>query len=349
MNSRERFLAAATCQAVDRPPLWIMRQAGRFLPEYRALRAGHPFKEMVTRPELAAEVTMQPIRRYGFDAAIIFSDILVVPEAMGQPYTLNEGEGIRMDFAVDSAARVDALSADRDTLQERLAYLPKALRLTRAELGRERALIGFAGSPWTLACYMAEGGGRAAGATFQKALAMHREAPGLFHTLMEKLCEAVAAHLRFQIEAGADAVQIFDSWAAFCPPELYGELSLRWVKEIVSSLPDNVPVILFAKGMETLAPDMAATGVRVLGLGPDCELRKIADGLPANIAVQGNLAPELLDGEPEKARMATEQLLLSMQGRPGHIVNLGHGIRPTARLETVQALVEAVCMSGPRL
>ena len=341
MKPRERFLAAAQCRAVDRPPLWVMRQAGRYLPEYRAIRAEHSFAQMVHEPELAAEVTLQPVRRFGFDAAIVFSDIMAVPEAMGLSYELREGEGIRMAFAVERMEQVRALAASAGLLRTRLDYVAQALRIVRGALGDETALLGFAGSPWTLACYMVEGGG-AKGGAFTKALRMADDEPEAFELLMEKLSDAVAAHLALQIGAGADAVQIFDSWAAACPAARYGELSLKWIAQVIEKLPKNVPVILFAKGRTEQAKELAATGANVIAVDHGADLRNTADALPTNVAVQGNLDPALLEDGLEAVRQATVTMLESMRGRTGYIANLGHGITPQARLDSVEALVETV-------
>ncbi len=340
VNARERFLAATASLPVERTPLWIMRQAGRYLPEYRALRESRSFAEMIHTPELAAEVTLQPVRRFGFDAAIVFSDIMAVPEAMGVPYQIVEGTGVVTGRTIASKADAEGLCADPDLVRERLSYVAEALRLSRRELGTQTALLGFAGSPWTLACYLAEGRGAKNGA-FTKVLALSREAPDAFDLLMEKLTAAVATHLAFQIEAGADAVQIFDSWAAAAPAELYGELSLKWIGKIVAALPKNVPAILFAKDAPCPPATLAATGVQVVSLSDSLNLRAAAERLPASIAVQGNLSPALPDGDPEAAYAATRALLASMKGRAGHILNLGHGIHPQARLESVAAIVAA--------
>ena len=341
MNSRERFLAAAQCRAVDRPPVWVMRQAGRYLPEYRAVRAKRSFEEMVHAPEIAAEITLQPIRRFGFDAAIVFSDILAVPEAMGQAYSLREGEGIRMEFALKNASQIDALVPDAGVLRERLVYVAQALGLVRRELGTDTALLGFAGSPWTLACYMIEGGGAKNGG-FTKAARMFADEPRLFTSLMEKLSAVVAEHLAMQISAGADAVQIFDSWAAACPDSHYEEMSLCWIRRTIERLPRDVPVILFAKGMSRHVAALAATGAKVLSFDDETDIRAMADALPSSVAVQGNLPPALTEDTPECVRLAVSNLLNSMRGRDGHIVNLGHGIRPDARLDAVEALVRGV-------
>ena len=211
MTSRERFLASCARIPTDRRPVWLMRQAGRYLPEYRALKQKHSFVEMVRTPELAAEVTLQPLRRFPLDAAILFSDILVVPEALGQPYHFREEGGIAMNFALDSVEKIKRLEGDN--IAGRLAYQAHALKLVRQEMGEEKTLLGFAGSPWTLAAYMVEGGSP----TNEPMVAeLARRDPATFELLMQKVTKAVAICLRQQIEAGADAVQIFDSWAAHC-------------------------------------------------------------------------------------------------------------------------------------
>src|SRR6185312_15571118 len=225
---RQRFLDACHCRPVDRPPVWLMRQAGRALPEYRKLKEKYTFVELVQNPELATEVTLQPIRRFGFDAAILFSDILVIPEAMGQKYHFRETGGIGMDFAVHSKADVDRLSVDQ--VLKRLQYVDKALRLLRKGLGAERALIGFSGSPWTLATFMMEGG---SAEKYTRALALFREDPKTFRALTKKLTDAVAAYLNMQIAAGVDAVQIFDSHGGQLSQNEFQAASGKWIKEIV--------------------------------------------------------------------------------------------------------------------
>ncbi|MDP4879224.1 MAG: uroporphyrinogen decarboxylase, partial [Opitutales bacterium] len=216
MTPRERFLAAAHCQPVDRPPIWLMRQAGRYLPEYRELKAQHDFVTMVRTPELAAEVTLQPMRRFPLDAAIIFSDILVIPEALGQGYHFREQGGIGMDYLLDSPEKIAALDSSKIT--ERLAYVADALSLTRTKLGEDTALLGFCGSPWTLACYMIEGGSAKDFIAIKKLAWEH---PDQFEALMQKLTNAIVEYLHMQIDAGADALQIFDSWGSICPATHY--------------------------------------------------------------------------------------------------------------------------------
>ena len=314
-----------------------MRQAGRCLPEYRALKARHSFLELVRTPTLAAEVTLQPIRRFGFDAAIIFSDILVIAEALGQSYEFTAGEGIRMAWTIEYGYHVDRL--DPRAVTERLAYVADALRLVRAELGDATALLGFAGAPWTLANFMLEGG---SAPVFSRALTLYRENPRLYGRLAEKLALGIADFLKLQQAAGADALQLFDTLAGTAPAADFDELSGRWLRDILAELREVAPVILFAKGVNDRWSELAQWGARVLGVDATVPLRVVADQLPASVAVQGNLDPALLLGEPAAVTRAARDLLESMRGRPGHIVNLGHGVPPEARLDCLETLVSTV-------
>lgn len=338
MTSRERFLAALRCQPVDRPPVWIMRQAGRYLPEYRALKERHDFLTLASTPELAAEVTLQPLRRFALDAAIVFSDILIVPEALGQPYHFRDQGGIGMDFALQSVDDIRALGP-ANAIPERLAYLAQALRLVRSDLGESKMLLGFAGSPWTLACYMVEGG---SSKDFTKIKALFYEDRATFEMLMDKLADAVAALLEMQLEAGADAVQIFDSWASACPGRDYAAMSLRWVERVIAALPPGTPVILFAKGMAHHLNALVPSGACALGMDWTVDLPAIRQATPTGIALQGNLDPTLMSTTPAIVRAAATDLLEGMGNTPGHIVNLGHGILPSAKIECVEALVDAI-------
>ncbi|MDR2863862.1 MAG: uroporphyrinogen decarboxylase [Puniceicoccales bacterium] len=337
MTSRDRFFAACRCDSLERPPVWLMRQAGRYLPEYRALKSRHDFLTLVRTPELAAEVTLQPLQRFALDAAIVFSDILVIPEAMGQGYHFKDGGGIRMDFTLDGAGQIEALAAG--AVRERLDYVAQALRLVRRELGGETALLGFAGSPWTLATYMVGGGSVDAGARL-KALA--REAPGVFGTLMEKLAVALVDYLKMQVENGADAVQIFDSWGALCGDADYKQWSLDWIERVIAGLPPGVPVIVFAKGMAAHAAVLAATGAHVISVDWTCRLRDVRAAAGPGVALQGNLDPVLLNATPDAVCAGVEAVLRDADGMPGHIFNLGHGILPEAKVENVAALVATV-------
>ncbi len=346
MTSRERMLAACAGRPLDRPPVWIMRQAGRYLPEYRALKARHSFAGLVRTPALAAQVTLQPLRRFGFDAAILFSDILVVPEALGQGYRFQDEGGIAMDFRLETPAQLAGLSVDG--LPERLAYVGEALRLVRRELGDATALLGFGGSPWTLACYMVEGGGSDA---FTRARELFRTDRPFFDALLEKLTAALIGYFRLQIAAGADAIQIFDSWGGLVAGPDYEPASLQWIRRIIAALPADFPVILFATGTGRHLAAQAASGARVLGVDATVDLAAAHDALlqdpelqrrKIRVGLQGNLDPALPSTTPEIVRRETLRLLESMRGRPGHIVNLGHGIRPDAKPECVAALVDTV-------
>jgi uroporphyrinogen decarboxylase len=338
MTSRERFLAACRCQPLERPPLWIMRQAGRYLPEYRALKAKSSFLQMVRTPSVAAEVTLQPLRRFALDAAILFSDILVIPEALGQPYRFRDEGGIAMEYQLENRTQVDAL-APAGAVREQLAYVAETLRLLKRELGDTRALLGFGGSPWTLATYMVEGG---SSEEFERIKQLFYTDRPTFNALLEKLTAALVEYFRMQIECGVDAIQIFDSWGGIIAGPDYEAASLRWIRAIVASLPADFPVILYAKGTAPHLLDQAFTGVRVLSVDWTNDLGVVRRTLPANVAVQGNLDPVLLNTTPEIVRHETARLLETMRATHGHIFNLGHGILPQARLECVSALVDTV-------
>jgi uroporphyrinogen decarboxylase len=338
LTSRSRFLAACACQPLDRPPIWVMRQAGRYLPEYRALKAKSSFLEMVRTPAVATEVTLQPLRRFALDAAILFSDILVIPEALGQGYHFREQGGIAMAYRLETRAQVDAL-APPDAVPERLNYVAETLKLLKTELAGSRALLGFGGSPWTLATYMVEGG---SSDEFERIKQLFYTDRAMFDALLEKLTAALIVYFKLQIAAGADAIQIFDSWGGIIAGPDYEAASLRWIREIVAALPRDFPVILYAKGTAPHLTDQAFTGVRVLSLDWTNDLALVRRALPDNLALQGNLDPVLLNTTPEIVRRESARLLESMRGTHGHIFNLGHGIMPHAKIECMQALVETV-------
>jgi uroporphyrinogen decarboxylase len=339
MNSRERFLSACACQPLERPPLWVMRQAGRYLPEYRELKAKSSFLEMVRTPALAAEVTLQPLRRFpGIDAAILFSDILVIPEALGQPYAFRDTGGIAMQFALSSRAQVEQL-APAHAVPERLHYVADALRLLKQELGGQRALLGFGGSPWTLATYMVEGG---SSDEFERIKLLFYTDRPLFEALLERLTESLIAYFKMQIAAGADAIQIFDSWGGIIAGADYEAASLRWIRQIIAALPREFPVILYAKGTGSHLIDQTFTGARVLSVDWTVDLRAARAAVPKTIALQGNLDPVLMQTTPEIVRRESSRLLETMRGETGHILNLGHGITPQARIACMEALVDTV-------
>jgi len=340
-TSRQRFQAACRCLPTDRPPVWLMRQAGRALPEYRKLKETYTFVQLVQNPELAVEVTLQPVRRFGFDAAILFSDILVIPEALGQTYHFRETGGVVMDFAVTTAADIARLSVEH--VVERLSYVDKALRLLRTELGDRTALIGFSGSPWTLATFMMEGGSVP---KYSRALALFREDPKTYYLLAEKLTAAVTAYLQMQADTGVDALQLFDSHGGHLLPAEFQEASGRWMRDITAAIarrPAAPPVIAFSLGTHDSWNELIATGANVIGVDWQTSLAEARQKVPAHIGLQGNLSPALIsDATPADVARETQTVLEAMRGRPGHIFNLGHGLTPGAKLENIAALVETV-------
>jgi len=337
LTNHQRFLNACFCLPVDRPPVWLMRQAGRCLPEYRALKEKHSFLELVQTPELAAEVTLQPIRRFDFDAAILFSDILVVAEAMGQGYHFREKGGVEMDFALRTAEDIHRLKPE--AVVERLQYVATALPMIKSALGLRTALLGFAGSPWTLANFMLEGG---SAKEYTAAKRLFFTDPDLFELLSEKLARAVIAFLQLQIDSGVDAIQIFDSLAGVLPGNAYESASARWIRQIVSELKGNVPVIVFAKGCHSNWGALVDTGAHVLGIDWTIRLSDLRTRVPASIAIQGNLDPFLLTTAPQIVAAETRTILNEMRHRDGFIFNLGHGVPPNAKLENLEALVATV-------
>ncbi len=337
MTSRERFLAALNCQPLDRPPIWVMRQAGRYLPEYRALKEKYSFLELAQTPELALEVTLQPLRRFDLDAAILFSDILVIPEAMGQGYHFREQGGIGMDYILESASDIDKL--DSSQVCEKLDYVAQALKLIKDDLNDQKMLLGFAGSPWTLATYMVEGG---SSKNFDRIKELFYADRPTFDRLLEKITESVIEYLAMQAESGADAVQIFDSWGGILSGEDYEEASLKWIRRIVEAVSDRISVIIYAKGTVPHLARQAATGPKAIAVDWTIPIEEASALLPKEIAIQGNLDPVILNTTPEIVADRATRILNAMKDRPGHIFNLGHGILPTAKIENMQALVDTV-------
>lgn len=337
MSSRERFLAACRCEQLDRPPIWVMRQAGRYLPEYRALKVDHTFHELVQTPEFAREVTLQPLKRFDLDAAILFSDILVIPEALGQPYSFRDIGGIKMAFTLDTDEDVENLSSD--DIEDALKYVADAIKLVRESIQDTKALIGFGGSPWTLATYMIEG---QSSKDYQKSRLwyyLHRER---FDALLEKITVALIRYFHMQIEAGVDVIQIFDSWGGVLPDHAFEAASTKWIARIVDAIKDHVPVIVFSKGMHDHLDTLVSTQANVLGVSWTASLDKVRDALPHNVGVQGNFDPVLMDTNPEVVQTHANALLERMRGKTGWIFNLGHGIKPTAKPENMKALVDTV-------
>jgi len=336
MLKNDLFLRAARGEATERTPVWLMRQAGRILPEYRALRGRlSGFKELVETPELAAEVTIQPVDALDVDAAIIFSDILVVPEAMGLTYEMVEARGPLFPEVIKSAADVDKLRVADP--HEHLGYVLEALRITRRELDGRVPLIGFAGAPFTILAYMVEGHGSK---TFSKARRLLYQEPALAHRLLEKITATTIAYLQAQVEAGAQVVQIFDSWAGILPPAHYTEFSARYIAEITEALAPLVPVTVFAKGAWWAVPEFAATACRTIGLDWNQDPQQARREAPGK-TLQGNLDPCALYGTPAQVREATQAMLRRFAGGP-HIANLGHGVYPDTNPDNVRVFVETV-------
>jgi uroporphyrinogen decarboxylase len=314
-----------------------MRQAGRVLPEYRALKEKHTFAELVETPELAAEVTLQPVRRFGFDAAILFSDILVVPQALGQTFHFREKGGVEMGFVLRSIEDVNRLEVSG--VAEHLQYASAAIQLAKRELAGKTALIGFAGSPWTLANFMIEGG---SSKEYAKARHLFYSDRSLFDRLCDKLTHAVTEFLQMQIDAGVDAIQIFDSLGGVLSAQAFEAASGCWIRRIIESLTGQVPVIVFAKGAHGSLENLMTLNAQVLGMDWTVRLSTVAQRLSPGVGIQGNLDPLLLETTPEAVALEASRILAEMQGRPGHIFNLGHGVPPGAKLECIESLVTTV-------
>jgi uroporphyrinogen decarboxylase len=339
----DRLLKAARRQPTDTTPVWIMRQAGRYLPEYRAVRANIPFLELCKRPELAAEVTVQPVRRLGVDAAIIFSDILVPMEPMGMELELGD-KGPHFPHPLRSPADVDRLRVPDPV--EGTGYVAEAIRLTRQELKDSVPVIGFAGAPFTLAAYMVEGGGSKSFIHIKRLLF---EQPEVAHRLFEKLTRTLIPYLEMQVEAGARIVQIFDSWGGELSPRDFAEFSLPYLTRMVKALQaKGVPVILFGTAMSTHLPLLERTGADVIGLDWRIELDEGRRILGPDVAVQGNLDPLALFLPREKLVERVEDIV-RRAGPVGHIFNLGHGILPPTDPDAAKAVVDAVHAAGRSL
>ena len=338
MNSRERFLAAARRQPVDRTPAWMMRQAGRSLPEYRELRSGHTFMEMCHRPELAAEATLQPIRRFGMDAAVIFCDILVPAEAMGLAVSIEEGVGPLLDPPVRTAEDVEAL---RDfEAATATGFLADALRLVRAELGEERAMLGFCGAPFTLASYMVEG---RSSRNYETTKALMLGQPELFDRLVERIVDNSLGYLALQVEAGADAIQIFDSWGGSLDAATWRARMQGPITRMVRATQDlGVPVILYVNGCSHLLEAMVETGADVLSIDWRVDPVEAVRRTEGKVALQGNMDPVALFAPPDAVRREAQRTLAAFEGAPGHIFNLGSGILPKTPLESTTALWDTV-------
>ncbi|MBA6420677.1 uroporphyrinogen decarboxylase [Pseudomonas neustonica] len=339
----DRFLRALQRQPVDVTPVWMMRQAGRYLPEYRESRArAGDFMGLCTNPDMACEVTLQPLERYPLDAAILFSDILTIPDAMGQGLYFETGEGPRFRKVIDTPADIEALPIPDP--EKDLGYVMGAVRTIRRELNGRVPLIGFSGSPWTLATYMVEGG---SSKDFRKTKAMLYDQPEAMHLLLDKLADSVISYLNGQIMAGAQAVQIFDTWGGNLSSDAYQKFSLAYMRKIVAGLirendGRKVPVILFTKNGGLWLESIADVGADALGLDWTMDMGVARSRVGAKVALQGNMDPTVLYAKPAAIRAEVARILASYGKGNGHVFNLGHGITPEVDPAHAGAFIEAV-------
>ncbi len=333
VNRKDLFLRACRGEAVPRVPVWIMRQAGRYLPEYREIRARHGFLEVCKKPQLAVEVSLQPFRRLGVDAVIVFSDILILAEAMGLQLELNDG-GPNLPNPVRSKADVERLRIFDPEMET--GFLPEAIRRLVKSVGPEVPVLGFAGAPWTLACYMVEG---KTGEGFATAKQFLYHEPKSLRELLHRIAQATIPYLKAQIAAGAAAVQLFDTWCGELDLQDYRDFALPAVQEVISGLSGLVPVIYYSKASRHLVSAAARSGANTLSVDWRVELAGFRKAIGPGIALQGNVDPAVLLGPPAKIREVALATSLSLSGR-GHIVNLGHGILPNTPVENAKLFVE---------
>ncbi len=333
ISKKELFLRACRAESLPRVPVWMMRQAGRYLPEYRELRAKHAFLEVCKTPELAVEVSLQPFRRLGVDAIIVFSDILIVAEAMGLPLELGDA-GPNLPAPVRTAADVAKLKSFDPETETR--FLMDALRILSREAGSNVPVLGFAAAPWTLACYMVEGRTKEGFATVKSFL--HRE-PRVFRDLLHRIAQATIGYLKAQIAAGAVAVQLFDTWCGELPLADYQSFALPAVQEIIREVIGSAPVIYYTKASHHLLPAIVESGANVLSVDWRVNLADLRKTAGPRVAIQGNLDPALLYAPQEVIRAKTSEILAQLGG-VGHILNLGHGILPTTPVENAQLFIQ---------
>ena len=337
MTSRELFKATISGEQTPRPPVWLMRQAGRFLPEYRQLKKSYTFTEIVKNPELAVEATLQPIRRFDFDCAIIFSDILVVAEALGFEYQFKETGGISLLKTISSQRDIDEMQARVSTVCEHLSYVKTALEILRKELPN-KAIYGFCGAPWTLACYMVQGENTAG---FPKLLALKNERPDLFEKMMKIISQASSEYAKMQLSTGIDAFQIFDSHAGLTKQGTYFETSGKWVSKIVDDIKGNATSVVFANEMSNRLQEVVKCNADFYSLDASKKLSQVRKEF--DVGLQGNLPPEVLSNTTiEESKKRTSEIVDDMRPLRRHIFNLAHGIRPDAKLENVEAMCQAI-------
>ncbi len=336
MIKNDLFLRALKGETVDRPPVWMMRQAGRYLPEFRALREKYDFFTRCQTPELASEITVQPIRRFGMDAAILFSDILVIPQAMNIEVQMKPDFGPYLPSPIRDQKDLDAVVVP--DVSEALGYVMDAIRMTKEKLEDTIPLIGFAGSPWTILCYCVQGQGSK---SFDLARGFCFTQPKAAHELLQKITDTTIAYLKEKVKAGCNAIQVFDSWGGMLSPTDYQEFSLQYMQQITEALKEEVPVILFGKGCWFALGEMAKTGASALGVDWTCSPKNARYLSGGQITLQGNFDPARLLSPPAEIKKRVHQMIDGF-GKDRYIVNLGHGILPNIPVPNAAAFIEAV-------
>ncbi|WP_350284213.1 uroporphyrinogen decarboxylase [uncultured Croceitalea sp.] len=336
MIKNDLFLRALKGETVDRPPVWMMRQAGRYLPEFMEIKAKYDFFTRCQTPELASEITVQPIRRYGMDAAILFSDILVIPQAMNIDVEMKPNFGPFLPEPIRSAKDVESVIVP--DIKDTLGYVMDAITMTKEKLNNEIPLIGFAGSPWTILCYCVQGQGSK---SFDLAKGFCFTQPKAAHQLLQKITDTTIAYLKEKVKAGVNALQVFDSWGGMLSPTDYQEFSFQYIQQIVDALKDEAPVIVFGKGCWFALGEMAKSGAAALGVDWTCSARNARYLSGGKITLQGNFDPSRLLSPPTEIKKMVHQMIREF-GKDQYIVNLGHGILPNIPLENAGAFIEAV-------
>ena len=336
MIKNDLFLKALRGESVERPPVWMMRQAGRYLPDFMKLKEKYDFFTRCRTPELATEITVMPIRQIGPDAAILFSDILVVPQAMNIEVEMKPGVGPWLPNPVDTPAKVEQVIVP--DVNETLGYVFDAIKLTKQELNDEVPLIGFAGSPWTILCYCVQGQGSK---TFDKAKRFCFMEPIAAHKLLQKITDTTIAYLKEKVKAGVDAVQLFDSWGGLLEPNDYKEFSWQYMQQIIDALKDEVPVIAYGKGCWFALKDMSQSGAAALGVDWTCDARNARYLSGGQITLQGNFDPARLYSKPIEIKYMVNDMIKAF-GKDRYIANLGHGILPNIPVDNAKAFVDAV-------
>lgn len=336
MIKNDLFLRALKGETVERPPVWMMRQAGRYLPEFMELKHKYDFFTRCQTPELASEITVQPIRRYGMDAAILFSDILVIPQAMDIEVEMKPNFGPYLPNPIRSKEDLERVIVPN--IQDTLGYVMEAITMTKEKLNDEIPLIGFAGSPWTILCYCVEGQGSK---SFDKARGLCFSQPEVAHQLLQKITDTTIAYLKAKVEAGVNAVQVFDSWGGMLSPTDYQEFSWPYIQQIVDALKDLAPVIVFGKGCWFALKEMAQSGASAVGVDWTCSAQNARYLTGGNITLQGNFDPARLLSPPAEIKKRVTQMIREF-GKDKYIVNLGHGILPNIPLENAKAFIDAV-------